>query len=64
MLTNINITQQSEISLKTIKKIAEINGKPTNKGELINLVIDIANNVISGADEETLINLTGLKKTI
>ena len=64
MLTNINITEQSETALKTIKKIAQINGKPTNKGELINLAIEIAVMVISCADEETLINLTGLKKTI
>ncbi len=64
MLTNINITEQSENALKTIKKIAEVNGKPTNKGELINLAIDIAASFIKFSDDDVVINLTGLKKTI
>lgn len=64
MKANINLTENSEIGLASIKKIAILNGLKTDKESLINLSIEISANVIKGADEETFIHLTNRKKTI
>jgi len=64
MKTNINLTEQSEDKLKTLKKIAAINNLNDTKEDLINLSINMAFNVVINSDEETLLSLTNLKKTI
>jgi hypothetical protein len=56
---------KNEKALELIKKIGIINGIDVNsKEKQINLALDIAYNVITSSDEDTLMNLANLKKTI
>jgi hypothetical protein len=65
MKTQINLTESAETALLRLKKIAIINDvKASNKEHLVEFAINLADKFIQHADEETLINLTGLKKTI
>ena len=65
MKTQINLTQNAETALLFLKKIAIINDvKASNKEQLVEFAIHLADKFIQNSDEETLINLTGLKKTI
>jgi hypothetical protein len=64
MKTQINLTENAETALVRLKKIAIINDlKASNKEYLIEFAIDLADKIIKHSDEDTLINLTGLKKT-
>lgn len=65
MKAQINLSQDSENALLTLKKIAIINDvKASSKESLIVFAIEIAYKTITHSDDDTLINLTGLKKTI
>ncbi len=65
MKTQINLTENAETALLRLKKIAIINDvKASNKEHLVEFAINLADKFIQHSDEETLINLTGLKKTI
>lgn len=64
MKANINLTENSENGLASIKKIAILNGLKTDKESLINLSIEISANTINYSDDETFIQLTKYKKTI
>lgn len=64
MKASINLSESSEKTLKKIEIIGKINNKPVNnKEQQIELALKIAEGVINGSDEDTLMNLTGLKKT-
>lgn len=64
MKANISLSESSENTLKKIEIIGKINNKPVNnKEQQIELALKIAEGVITGSDEDTLMNLTGLKKT-
>lgn len=64
MKTQINLTESAETALVRLKKIAIINDlKASNKEYLIEFAIDLADKIITHSDEDTLINLAGLKKT-
>jgi hypothetical protein len=65
MKTQIDLNEASENSLAVLKKVAIINDrKSAKKEDLILLAIELAEKTINNSDDETLINLTGLKKTI
>lgn len=64
MKANINLSENSENGLASIKKIAVLNGLKTDKESLINLSIEMSANVIDSSDDETFLNLTNKKKTI
>lgn len=65
MQTNINITEQSETALKTIKQIGVINDiDVSTKEKQINLAIKIAKDCLVNLDEESTQQLLNLKKSI
>lgn len=64
MKANINLSDNSENTLKKIEVIGKINGKKVNnKEQQIELALLIAENCVTNLDEESLLNVTGLKKT-
>lgn len=64
MKHQINITEANEEGLVNIKRIGIVNGiDVSNREKQVNLAIKIANDCSSSLDEESLINLTGLKKS-
>lgn len=64
MKHQINITEANEEGLVNIKRIGVINGVDvSNREKQVNLAIKIANDCSSSLDEESLIQLTGLKKS-
>jgi hypothetical protein len=65
MKIQIDITKPNEDYLKTIRSVAHINSiDVSNKEKLINLAIKIAYDSITGLDDESLINVCNLKKSI
>lgn len=61
----IVFTDEANERLEKIQALLSINGKKTNnKSLLIDQAIEIAYNSIINLDEESLINITGLKKSI
>jgi hypothetical protein len=63
--TQVNITERNEVALNIIETIAKINGiKASNKELQINFAIDIAWKLVSSLDEDSLFELTGLKKSV
>lgn len=65
MLINLNLTEQSEIALKTIKQIGVVNDiDVSTKAKQINLAIKIAKDCMLNLDEESTWKLLNLKKSI
>ncbi len=65
MLINFNLTEQSEIALKTIKQIGVINDiDVSTKAKQINLAIKIAKDCMLNLDEESTQQILNLKKSI
>ena len=65
MKANINLSESSEIGLKLIETISNINGlKANNKEKQIELAIKIAVNCIKSLDDESLQSVCNLKKSI
>lgn len=65
MKHQINITDANEEGLVNIKRIGVVNGiDVSNREKQVNLAIKIANESVNGLDEDSLINVTGLKKSI
>lgn len=64
MKANINLSENSENTLKKIEVIGKINGKKVNnKEQQIELALLIAEKCVTLLDDESLLNVTGLKKT-
>lgn len=64
MKANINLSESSENTLKKIEVIGKINGKKVNnKEQQIELALLIAEKCVTLLDDESLLNVTGLKKT-
>lgn len=65
MKSQINLTQENEQRLKTFKALMYINGiELGNKEVLINKNIEILDVLIKSLDDESLDQLTNLKKSI
>lgn len=65
MKANINLSEDSEIGLKLIETIGNINGlKAKNKEQQIELAIKIAVSCIKSLDDDSLINVCNLKKSM
>lgn len=65
MITQINLTEQSEKLLKTIKQIGFINNiDVSTKEKQINLAIKIAYDCFISVDCDTLQEIANLKKSI
>lgn len=63
--TNIKITEENEMKLQLIEKIGRINDvKCGSKEKQINLAIQIAYDCITYLDDESLMQVANLKKTI
>jgi len=63
-MAKTQIEIQNETHYKTVKTVLAINGnEKLNREKVINKALEIANNVIINADEDTFLNLTNLKKT-
>ncbi len=65
MKHQINITDANEEGLVNIKRIGIINNiDVSNREKQVNFAIKIANNTVTALDEESLVAITGLKKSI
>lgn len=65
MITQVNLTEQSEKLLKTIKQIGFINNiDVSTKEKQINLAIKIAHDCFVSVDDDTLQEIANLKKSI
>lgn len=63
--TQVNVTEQNEVALNKLKTIGSINDiEVDNKAQQINFAIDIAYKLVSSLDEDSLFELTGLKKSV
>lgn len=63
--TNINITEANETNLNFIRTLANINKVDvSSKEKLINFSIKVAYDCAKSLDDESLIAITNLKKTI
>ena len=63
-MAKTQIEIQNETHFKTVKTVLDMNGiNNLNRERVINLALEIAHNFITGADEDTFLNLTNLKKT-
>ena len=65
MLINLNLTEESEIALRTIKQIGVVNDiDVSTKAKQINLAIKIAKECMLNLDEQSTQQLLNLKKSI
>lgn len=65
MKAQIQITEANEKRLFYIKKIATINSiDVSNKEKLVNYSIEVAAKLMELLDEESLLNLINLKKSV
>jgi hypothetical protein len=63
-MAKTQIEIQNETHFKTVKTVLDMNGiNNLNRERVINLALEMAHNFIKGADEDTFLNLTNLKKT-
>lgn len=64
MTTQVVLTQENEQRIKSFKALLAINDiSLTNKSDLINKSIEVLNTIIKSLDDDSLQQLTNLKKT-
>jgi hypothetical protein len=63
-MAKTQIEIQNEEHFNTVRSVLQMNGKKNlNREKVLNNALEIAHNFITGADEDTFLNLTNLKKT-
>ena len=60
--TNIYLSDETEIRLKELKKLAVNNGLSHSKAGLLSMAVEIATNAVEKLDDNTFQQVTNLKK--